>query len=202
MKTQQGFTLVELMISIAIFALLVTMAYQSVNLLMDANQRIQAPQADFQALQRAMVILERDLQQLVNRKQTTGFGEQNAALSGNSESDMNTLLEFTRGGNPDIAWELRKEGQMRSTLQRVRYVLENKTLVRQSWNLVDHVDNDEPVSMPLLTQVKAIKFRFQAAKGEDFKDMPPTGEKLPVAIEISLEHERFGLIRRIFLIYI
>ena len=169
---------------------------------MDANQRIQTPQADFQELQRAMVTLERDFHQLAQRKQTTGFGEQASALTVPMDNDLSMLVEFTRGGNPDIAWELRKEGQMRSTLQRVRYVLDNKTLIRQNWNLVDHVDNNEPVAISLLTQVKSVKLRFQAAKGEDFKDTPPSGDKLPIAIEISLEHERFGLIRRIFLIYI
>lgn len=201
MKQARGFTLVELMISLAIFALLVTMAYQSVNLLMDSNRRMQQPQAAFQQLQRAMILLERDFYQLSPRKQSNAFGNQIPALVLPENNGLGELLEFTRGGNPDVAWELRKEGQMRSTLQRVRYRLKDKVLQRETWNLVDHVETAEPVSIPVLNGVKQVKFSFQATQGESLKEELPEADKLPIAIQITLEHEQFGIIRRIFLLY-
>ncbi len=201
MKRESGFTLVELMISLAIFALLVTLAYGSVNLLMDANRRVQEPQADFQQLQWAMALVERDLHQMVLRKRNTGYSEQEAALVVPEDTGLGVLLTFTRGGNPDMAWQLRDgSGQMRSTLQRVNYALENKTLVRHSWDLVDYVDNTEPVTTTLLTQIEAIKLRFLATKGGEFQTTWSETEKLPVAIEIIIKHERFGELRRIFLV--
>ena len=100
-----------------------------------------------------------------------------------------------------MAWQLRDgSGQMRSTLQRVNYALENKTLVRHSWDLVDYVDNTEPVTTTLLTQIEAIKLRFLATKGGEFQTTWSETEKLPVAIEIIIKHERFGELRRIFLV--
>ena len=201
MKHESGFTLVELMISLAIFALLVTLAYGSVNLLLDANRRVQEPQADFQQLQWAMVLLERDIHQVVLRKRNTGYNEQEPALLVSEDRGLGALLTFTRGGNPDMAWQLRNDaGQMRSTLQRVSYELEDKTLVRHSWDLVDYVDNTEPVTKKLLTQVEAVNLRFLATKGGEFQTTWSETEKLPVAIEVTIKHERFGELRRIFLV--
>ncbi|OQX06678.1 MAG: hypothetical protein BWK73_30245 [Thiothrix lacustris] len=54
MKQARGFTLVELMISLAIFALLLTLSYQSVNLLLDAGRQVAEPQAELQQLHCAL----------------------------------------------------------------------------------------------------------------------------------------------------
>lgn len=201
MRLVRGFTLVELMISLAIFALLVTMAYGSVNLLLDANRRIQEPQADFQQLQWAMLLLERDVHQMVLRKRNAGYNDQEAALLV-PEDSMGALMTFTRGGNPDMGWQLRDggSGQMRSTLQRVSYALEDKKLVRRSWNLIDYADNAEAVSVDLFMQISAVKLRFLATKGGEFQDTWTETEKLPLAIEVSIKHERFGELKRIFLV--
>ncbi len=158
------------MISLAIFALMMTLAYQSVNMLLDAGRQVEQPQAEFQQLQRAMVFVERDMHQLallrpMNTAVNSGLGqrESNSIVQ---PDEVGVLLEFTRGGNPDVAWQLRASGLMRSGLQRVRYVLEDGKLLRQTWNLVDHVENEEPVSLVLLDGVEGEpRFRFLSAAG-------------------------------------
>lgn len=200
MKYSRGFTLLELMISLAIFAVLVTLSYSSVSLLMDANRRTEGRQADLQQLQRAMLFIERDLHQLVNRPANDGYGKMLPAFY---QPDSNgVLLEMTRGGNPDMAWQLRASGQMRSTLQRVRYVLDAGGLVRESWNIVDHADSQQPVSMVLLGGVKSVKLRFRGAKQEWQDSWDEKAKGLPKAVEVTLEHNDFGEIRRVFLIYL
>lgn len=206
MKASRGFTLVELMISLAVFALLVTMAYQSVNLLIEANRRVAAPQTEFQQLQRAMVLLERDLHQLVLlRPRNTGFSQDNAkdkaAIMLPRNSGDGVLLEFTRGGNPDLAWQLRSEAFMRSTLQRVRYVYRDKQLLRETWNLIDRVESARPVSNVLFDGIeKAPVFRFMAKRGDRFRTNLPQQPDQLAAIEVVLNHERFGELRRIFIV--
>ncbi len=200
MKRLQGFTLLELMIALAVFALMVTLSYSSVSLLMDANRRTEGRQADLQQLQRAMLFLERDIHQMVNRPANDGYGKKLPALY--VPDDMGALLEMTRGGNPDMAWELRSSSLMRSTLQRVRYVLDGEVLIRQSWNLIDHADSQEPVNMVLLNGVKSLKFSFLNDK-KDWEDR--WGEEvqgLPKALEIVMEHDDFGEIKRIMLVYL
>lgn len=203
MRRSGGFTLVELMISLAIFALMVTLAYQSVNLLLDAGRRVEGPQAEFQQLQRAMAFVERDLHQLaLLRPMNTGSvgGENNSIMQ---FEDAGVLLEFTRGGNPDVAWQLRASGQMRSSMQRVRYMLEDGKLLRQTWNLVDHVESEQPVSLVLLDGVEdEPRFRFKLERGGEFTDKLAKQKEKLVSVEFSLQHKRFGNVRRIFMTYL
>ena len=67
--------------------------------------------------------------------------------------DSDGLMEFTRAGNPNPI------AIARSSLQRVRYDLEEKVLTRNSWALVDHIDL-EPTSMKLLKDVESIELRL------------------------------------------
>ena len=207
-RHSRGFTLVELMISLAIFSLMISLAYQSVSVLMDTGRQVEQPQAEFQQLQRALVFVERDLHQLTLLRPTstvvyttdTGQRENNSITR---PDEMGVLLEFTRGGNPDVAWQLRSSGLMRSGLQRVRYVLDNGKLLRQTWNLVDHVDDEKPVSLVLLEGVEGEpSFRFLTGRGGSFKDDLPKDKSMLVAVEFSLKHKRFGDIRRVFTVYL
>lgn len=206
MKSSRGFTLAELMISLAVFALLLTMAYQSVNLLMEANRRIAAPQADLQQLQRAMMLFERDFHQMVLlRPRNTGqLGQaQDKAVEKPEDAYDGVLLEFTVGGNPDLGWQLRGGGQMRSTLQRVRYVFDNGKLLRQTWNLVDRADNAEPTSKILLEDIEnAPVFRFMAQRGGRFSDSLTIQKDVLAAVELSFKHARFGEMVRIFIVHL
>ncbi|MFN3786304.1 MAG: type II secretion system minor pseudopilin GspJ [Thiothrix sp.] len=207
MRRSQGFSLVELMIALAIFALLVTMAYQAVNLLLDAGRRIETPQRELQQLQRAMALIERDFHQLAllrpaNRGNPFSVGQ--AASNSIQQPDVTgVLLEFTRGGNPDVAWQARDSALRRSTLQRVRYVWEDGRLLRQTWNLVDHIETAEPVSQVLLEGLSAApQFRFRQERGGSFvAELPREPQKL-VAIALHLEHRRFGKLQRIFMVYL
>ena len=199
MKRARGFTLLELMIAIGVFAVVVSIAFNAVSLLIESDRGNRARQADLQQLQKALLFMERDLHQVIERKQNTGFGSSNAALY--KPTDAEAILEFSRAGNPDLGWELRDAEQMRSTLQRVRYVLHDNQLVRESWNLIDHSETEEPVKLPLLSGVKSLKVRFRG-DGSSWQDDWAEQPTLPRAIEVTLESENFGEIKRIFLIYL
>ena len=196
MKQSAGFSLVELLIALAILAILMGVTFQSVQLLIESDRNMKEQLSALQNIQRAFMYIERDLRQIVPRPVNDGF----AQLAAIAQAD-NALIEFTKGGNPDLGWQLRKTGQMRSSLQRVLYKLDGKNLVRSTWGLVDHPSQDKPVSEVLMTQVKAFKIEFKQA-GADNWNADPSSTELPQAIAISLEHEVFGEIRRVFPVYI
>lgn len=198
MRKVRGFTLLELMIAMAVFAVLVMLSYSSISLLLDSNRNNSGRQAELQQLQKALLFVERDLHQLTDRAVSTEYGEVMHAFY--TPTDAGVLLELTRGGNPDMAWELRTSGQMRSTLQRVRYVLEDGKLLRQSWNLLDHLETDPPVSVILLEHVKSLKLRFKGEKPDWAEVWEDAG--LPQAVELTLDHENLGEIKRIFIGYL
>jgi len=201
MRRSDGFSLMELLIALAIFSVLVMLSYRSVDLLLDAQASNGERHRVLQQWQRALVLLERDLHQVVQREQNSGYGTFLPAL----DVPDNALLALTRGGNPDLGWELRNggQGQMRSYLQRVEYVLEDGKLLRRSWDWVDHAESTEPVELVLLAaDVAEVGFRFM----DDKKTWQSAGDwssrVLPKAIELTLRHEKLGEIKRVFVIYL
>lgn len=191
----------ELLIALAIFSVLVMLSYRSVELLLDAQRSNGERQVVLQQWQRTVVLLERDLHQVVERGQNTGFGTVLPSIHVPDDG----LLALTRGGNPDVGWELRNggQGQMRSYLQRVEYVLEEGKLLRRSWDWVDHAESTEPVELVLLNaDVTDVALRFM----DDKKTWQPAsewaGKVLPRAVELTLRHEKLGEIKRLFIIYL
>ena len=184
----KGFTLLELLIAMVIFSFMSIMAYGALANILTSNEVITAQEKKLKKLQRSMMFIERDLRQIVARPRSAGFGvgEQKAALV--SGFDDNGIIEFTRAGNSNPT------DVVRSSLQRIQYDVEEKKLVRKSWNLVDHLDG-EPIIVPLLEEVEAFDFRF-LNKNKEWKENWK-GSSLPDAIELTIEHKHWGKIIRL-----
>ena len=113
-----GFTLLELLIAIAIFALLALATYRMFDSVMQTDQATRVQEQRMRELVRAMGALERDLTQAVERPVRDELGDNRGAFLSEGENDQ--IVEFTRGGwrNP--------LGQARSRLQRVRWSLSGR----------------------------------------------------------------------------
>lgn len=193
MRTVSGFTLLELLIAMVIFSTMSLMAYAGLNSVLTSNRITQAYEKDLKGLQRSMMFLEKDIRQLVARPRHAGYNESFAALQ--TDLGLDGILEFTRSGNPNPA------GVLRSSLQRVRYVLDEGELQRWSWSLVDHLDG-KPIIMPLMKSVEQINFRFLTQKKQwQSKWKVKNKSELPKAIEINITHKRWGKITRLISIY-
>jgi len=192
-RTVSGFTLLELLIAMVIFSTMSLMAYAGLNSVLTSNRITQAYEKDLKGLQRSMMFLEKDIRQLVARPRHAGYNESFAALQ--TDLGLDGILEFTRSGNPNPA------GVLRSSLQRVRYVLDEGELQRWSWSLVDHLDG-KPIIMPLMKSVEQINFRFLTQKKQwQSKWKVKNKSELPKAIEINIIHKRWGKITRLISIY-
>ena len=185
---RQGFTLIELLVSMMIFSLMSIMAYSGLINIFKSNEVLTAQEIKLKSLKRTMMFFERDMRQLVFRKRSAGFGQaQGAFLYG---LDSEGLLEFTRAGNSNPM------DLTRSTLQRVRYILDDKKLIRLSWNLVDHLDA-EPVKITLLENVDGFTLRMLSTKGAWQDNWGGKSKSLPKAVELTLEHKYWGKIKRL-----
>lgn len=185
--TPKGFTLLELMIAMAIFSFMSVVAYAGLANVLISNEVITEQEKKLKALQRSMMFFERDIRQLVSRPSQTGYNQQSPAFSYGLDSEG--LLEFTRAGNPNPA------GLVRSSLQRVRYDLEDKKLTRMSWALVDHIDA-EPINIPLMEGVESFELRLLDNKNE-WQTNWSSNDVIPLAVELSLKHDYWGLIVRL-----
>lgn len=185
-RNQIGFTLLELLVAMVIFSLMSVMAYGGLSNVITGNDVIATQEKRLKELQRTMMFFERDIRQLVPRPRSTGFNQSDKAFEYGLDSDG--LMEFTRAGNPNPV------AIARSSLQRVRYDLEDNILTRKSWALVDHIDL-EPTSMNLLKDVESVELRLLDNNREwqiNWKEQ----KFIPLAVEITIEHKYWGEMKR------
>ncbi len=191
-----GFTLLELLIAVAIFALIGAMAYGGLQTVMD-QQLITGQQSQRLAdLQKAYRIMQRDLEQMVDRQIRNEFGEQAAALVGGSAFSG---VEFSRAGHPNPA------GFLRSEILRVAYVPDQDRLLRRTWRVLDRAQDSQPDEDLLVVDMQDFNVRFLSHNNEWSENWPPLeiqtpqpGEELPRAMEVELDLDGIGVLNWIF----
>lgn len=200
---RNGFTLIEVLVALAVFGVLSMMAYMSLGQTLANSDMLTDRMERLQAIQRSVSHLSGDLLQVAPRTIRTEFGAPpQPALTSSFASEF--ALELTRGGWPNFA------GVPRSTLQRVAYRIEDGTLVRFHWNVLDRTLSNVPVETVMLDDVSSLTFRFLEENGDWVDQWPPlsaqavqppvaagAGADLPRAIEIVLALENEGEITRV-----
>lgn len=186
----RGFTLLEMLIALAIFGLLAVMSYGGLASVLELQFHTDTEAARLAQLQKAYLVMQRDIEQVVKRPVRDEFGDERAPLVGE------TTLELTRGGwsNP--------LGQARSTLQRVAYSYQDRQLQRYVWQVLDRAQDSLAVEQRLLDDILDLRLRYLADDDEWQEQWPPpfqdTGAAasapppLPRAIEVTIEHEHYG----------
>jgi len=192
----QGFTLLEVMIAISIFALMSMASYQVLQGVIRSGEISKRHSDNLVKIQRAMLIIEQDFTQIVARasRGETGNSEKIYPLR-SAESLFESEdqgIEFTR-----LGWINPLNLLPRSNLLRVRYRLYEGQLQRQYFLYPDVVSGQEPEIQVLLEGVEALSFRFWS---NDWKDNWSDESALPAGIEITFTTAQFGEINRMFLI--
>jgi general secretion pathway protein J len=195
-RSARGFTLIEVLVALAIFAILAALAYSTLNQTLLSAEFLNDRMDRLQAIQRSMRMLTDDLRQLAPRPVRDELGDNwRPALDTGFQSGF--AIELTRGGwsNP-VALP-------RSTMQRVGYRIEDNELVRYQWFTLDRTLSNDPVGVTLLDGVESLQFRFFEREGEFSEQWPPesnqgAGERLrPRAVEIVLRLEDEGELIRL-----
>ncbi len=196
MMRQRGFTLLELVVAIAIFGLMAAMAYGGLNSVLNTRDHADHQADRLAEIQKAFTIIGRDITQAVNREARDNYGSETLPLLGGGYGSA--VLELSRTGRRNPL------AQPRSSLQRVAYLFAEGELRRQIWQVLDRSSDTEPQSSQLLTKVKAVELRFMDKNYEWQPQWPsvtanPTDPPLlPLAVELTLELEDWGRFSRIF----
>lgn len=194
---QDGFTLLEVLVAIAIFAFVGVMALSGYTQLQKQTEYQQLRLERIREVQRAVQTLAQDFTQIEPRAIREPLGDQRlpALMAGEG---IEYKVEFTRAGWSNTA------GLPRPTLQRVAYRLDQDGLWRDHWRVLDRTQASEPVRIKLLTGVRAVSFRFLSPSQEWVERWPqPGGNPLeqqrlrPAAVEVTLDLEDWGQIRRL-----
>jgi|JI10StandDraft_1071094.scaffolds.fasta_scaffold15413_5 general secretion pathway protein J len=186
-RSSAGFTLIELVVAMSIFAILAAAGWKVFDGLMKTRERATIQAKQLMNVQAVYAQLNRDISQAIARS-VRQADQQKAALLTDGQS-----LELTRTGVIDP----RLTGQ--GPLERVRYELRNNELWRLSYTQPDHTGALQPTATRLIGQVS--QFKIQAFAPEAQPIWPPTDSleanpsqgtdtqalnRLPKGIEVTL----------------
>lgn len=163
-QRQQGFTLLEIMIALTIFAVISTLAWQILDGAMRTTTATDTAAAKLNQLQRAYNLLERDFSQLqarAPRNEPDRFRQEEDAVA------LSTLS--------GVSGEIR--------LERVRWRLEENRLWRDVWPVIDSPASVRPEAVPILSDVKAMTWRFWR---QGWLDAWSETGHLPDGVELTL----------------
>lgn len=198
---RRGFTLIEILVAMAIFTLIGLASTGVLNSVINSDQLSSERFAKLEELQRAMLTIERDILQIVPRALRVNGEPVSVVISGgedvlNSDADG---LGFVRAGwhNPQMLLP-------RSTLQAVSYRIQEKQLQRLYGNYVDNVIGYEPKIKILLSDIEDFRVSFlteveQLEEPEEWQESY-SNANIPIAISITLVSKTFGEIRREFIL--
>ncbi len=201
----RGFTLIEVLLAMAITALVAVMAYAGLSTAINAASRHGEMVQRLGEVETAIGWIVRDLRQSVDRSITDARGELRPAMIGGND-DAEELLEFTHSG-----WD-NPRGQRRSTLQRVHYRLDaDHNLWRDDWLVLDRTDDEDHLQqIKLLTGVQSFKIQFLNGQSQNAKQQALGGEwveqwpaspsdtdKMPLAVQFDIDIEGIGIVHRV-----
>jgi len=192
-RTESGFTLIELMVAIVVFAVLGLMSAQLLKNMIRQHDIIDERGERLVDLQRAMTVMQRDINQVVSRKVRDQYGDE----LGSFMTDGVFPVEFTRTG-----WRNPLEHQ-RSDLQRVAFEHRDTTLYRYYWSVLDRAIDTEPVEQVLMENVLAVSFEPLDGYGDAYVPANAAGNSADpqlqlVALSVRFDLEGYGEINRIW----
>ncbi|HEV7234140.1 MAG TPA: type II secretion system minor pseudopilin GspJ [Sphingorhabdus sp.] len=192
--SQAGFTLVELLVALAIFALI---SVAGVTLLRSGSDTQIAVKERLDGLSRANRLtnaLESDLAQSVARPVRDAAGQAVPAfIAGDASGVPGLLFGFVRAGWSNF------DDTPRAGLQRVAYSLDGRALKRIGWPMLDGAAAGDAAT--ILDNVSAAEVRFRNDAGEWRSDWAASdATALPRAVELRLTLEGEPEQRMLFLV--
>ncbi|ABV38954.1 general secretion pathway protein J [Shewanella sediminis HAW-EB3] len=190
-----GFTLLEMLVAIAIFAMLGLAANSVLHTVIQNDAATKEFSGKLKSMQQGFGALERDLGQMVARtprlleggRGTTVFQTGEDILDSESEA-----LVFFR-----LGW-LNPDGLLpRGSIQSVAYVVQDNNLERWYYPYPEPEFGSEPIKTIVIKDVISVEYSFFM---EDKWERKVDATKLPKAIAMEIELEGYGKIQRKFLL--
>jgi general secretion pathway protein J len=216
-RRSTGFTLIELVVALFISAIMFLFGYRALSQAIDSRKVVDEQSARLQALQTMMRVIEQDFelaeprpirnvigdgwQPAFSATGTQAFGSLSTQLSGTTvRGESAPIVSLTRVGwtNP--------VGIQRSEMQRVIYTIENGSLTRSYYPVLDPTEAVLPVKRVMMDHVKSFTLRFMD-NGHNWQNIwppsvlggvsPLTQDRYrPIAVEVRVEIESWGVLTR------
>lgn len=156
---QHGFTLLELMVAMAIFAMLAVAGWQVFDSVNRARERAQGHADNLAGLQYAYLQLQQDMGQIIPYQAPPTQTANNNTANGNNNASNNVnpnqnnaiaatpfmtvegaRLSFMRYADPDPRY------QTSPSIQRIEYVFSEESLIRRQYTTLQNQDTSQDIS--------------------------------------------------------
>jgi len=176
---RRGFTLLEVLVALAILALLSVLGYRALASLADSEVRLTAETRRWRSLDLLFTRLEADLREALPRDVRAGNGKAPAWLGG-TDSGGNTELSFSRAG-PEFALDVGSAGQ------RLGYRLRDGAVEVLYWPYLDNAPATVPTAHALADGIARFRIEYLERGGSLRGDWPVSGDDaLPRAVRVEL----------------
>jgi general secretion pathway protein J len=175
----RGFTLIEILIALAILAIITTLGYRALSALVDSEVQLSTEAQRWRTLDAFFARIESDLRQALPREARAGAAREPAWLA-DVDRNGNSELRISRAG-PEFSTDPGAAGQ------RIGYRLEHDTLEVLYWPRLDRPADALPTRHALAQGVVTFRLRFLEAAGGWIERWPvPNEPALPRAVRIEL----------------
>lgn len=197
-RPQRAFTLVEMLVALAIFAAIAAAAWGGLAQIARTRARLGAEQQRFADVVRSVSTLARDLGAATPRPVRGNDGAVLPALVGTGDH-----IAFTAIGAADPRVEAR------SQLERILYSGDDRGVQRAIYAALDRAPGSTPLARTLLSGVEHFALRYHACDGRWYPTWPPPAvpacapqglslfDVLPDAVEFTIDASGIGSIRRV-----
>jgi general secretion pathway protein J len=181
-RRSAAFTLVELLVALAIFALMSGFAYRGLNALLESRVALQKESRKWRDVSLFVGRIERDLDAVLLRTSTGPSGTALPPVSSSLETPTaGEGLALTRSGSPIQQNAL-------AAPQRIAYRLRGERVERLTWAGVDAAPREEPLAVTVLSPARSLSFRFMDSRTGDWRPTwPGSTDLLPAAVEVTVE---------------
>ncbi|MCY1671269.1 type II secretion system minor pseudopilin GspJ [Novosphingobium sp. SL115] len=188
--SRNGFTLVEMLIALALFSVIAVGALGLLRFSVDAELAGRTKTDSIAAQRRFLSVWTADLAQAVPRPSRDTSGTPRVAFEANTDG---VLLRLTRSGWDNV------DGAPRPGLQKVEYRVTATALVRAGYPFPDGAAAEPASEVLPLTAAPTVRFRTKDGNWRDRWE-PQLSNGLPVAVELLIPQRTGAPLRIVSLV--
>jgi general secretion pathway protein J len=188
-----GFTLFEILIALFVFAILSLLLAGALRQVISAQTGAESKAKRLRSLQITLLLMSRDIEQIVNRSIKTASGSEEKAFIGTSKS-----FTLTHAGIANPTGFAKQ-----SALQRTKYSYQDNHISRIVWPVLDQAPQTTPHSRQLISGVTSAYFEYLDKNKQFQSTWPLEGSDprlLPRAIKVTLTISEWGSISQIYVL--
>lgn len=200
MRKYLGFTLIEVLIALTLFAILAAITSSSMYYAFNARSRVSAQADRLNALQLTIALIKQDIEEIAARPIR---GTEVHLLP--SFLGLSNYIELTRAGLPNP-----NGAEKRSTLKRIALLCLDNQLIRRSWSTLDAPNRDIfedkvllgnlddchfaflDTSLQLLNEWRINSMPTPPTTNSPTTNAPTTIKMLPKAVQLTLALPNWG----------